>query len=97
MTKVYFIKGKRIDLDSSEWNLIYKDGQWSSRGTNLYFRKKDNCFILENWSNWQNEKSDIEIMTRKEAIDYLITYQSNNHPDRVNETFQKIHYFPELF
>ena len=96
MTKVYFIDGKKVDLDSSEWDLIYKDGQWNSRGVNLFFRKKDNIFILESWSNWQSERSGVELKTREEAIEYL-NNQSYKHPKRVDETFQKIRYIPEVF
>lgn len=95
--KIYFIEGKKIDLDSSEWDLIYKNGQWSNTGINLFFRKKDKRFILEIWNNYQGKRDYIETMTRKEAIDYLINHHSYDHPERVNETFQKIHYFPELF
>ena len=97
MTKIYFIDGKKVDLDSSEWNLIYNDGMWSDEGISLYFRKKDDSFILESWSNWQGVGSNIKTMTRKEAINYLIKSESDTHPQRVNEAFETIKYFPQVF
>ena len=97
MTKIYFIDGKKVDLDSSEWNLIYNDGMLSNTGVNLYFRKKDDNFILEKWSKWQGAGSNVETMTRKEAISYLIESESDTHPQRVNEAFETIKYFPEIF
>jgi len=87
MTKVYFIDGKKLDLDSSEWELIYSDGRWSSRGVNLYFRKKDNKFILENWTNWQGENSTIELLDSKGVLEFLT---NEPHPARANETIEQL-------
>ena len=93
MTKIYFLEGKRIDLDSSEWNRIYYDGTWNSRGINLFWRKKDNCFILETWSNWQNEFNKVEVLIKHEAVEFLLGEEQ--HPQRVNDAFQIIKFKPE--
>jgi len=97
MTRTYFINGKKVNLDSSEWNLIYSDGRWSNEGINLFFRKKDGCFILEKWTNWQTGRDHIQIMSKKEAIDYLLNNHSDIHPERVDEAFQKMGFNPETF
>ena len=96
MVKTYFINNKKIDLNSSEWNMIYFDGTWSDEGFNLFWRKKDECFVLERWSNWQGHGSDVSIMTRKEAIDELFS-NAEVHPQRVNEAFETIGFKPEAF
>ena len=96
MTKIYFINGKKVDLDSSEWNRIYFDGTWSNEGFNLFWRKKDNCFILEHWSNWQGVGSSVSLLNRKEAIDELLNH-TEAHPKRVNEAFETIGYIPKIF
>lgn len=95
MTRIYFINNKKVDLDSSEWNLIYKDGQWSDRGINLFWRKKDDFLILESWSKWQKEHDKIEILTRQEAIEFLLGEEY--HPQRVNDAFYIIGHKPKNF
>ncbi len=95
MTKIYFIENKRVDLDSSEWNLIFKDGQWSDEGFNLFWRKKDDKFIIENWSQWQGQHDSVEVLTRQKVIDILL--RKEQHPQRMNDAFQIIGYVPELF
>lgn len=95
MTRIYFINNKKVDLDSSEWNRIYKDGQWSDRGINLFWRKKDDSFIFESWSNWQGKHNKVEIITRQDAIEFLL--REDHHPQRVNDAFNLIGHKPEFF
>lgn len=97
MTRIYFVDGKKMDLDSSEWNRIYYDGTWSDRGINLFWRRKDDVFVLEKWSNWQGEGSNIEILNREEATNYLYSHESGNHPERVNDAFETINHIPKQF
>lgn len=93
--KIYFIEGKKIDLDSSEWNLIYKDGQWSDEGFNLFWRKKDDKFIIENWSQWQGQHDSVKVLTRQEVINILL--REEQHPQRMNDAFIIIGFHPKKF
>lgn len=96
MTKIYFINGKKVDLDSSEWNRIYSDGQWSDEGFNLFWRKKDDCFIYEKWSNWQGVGRSVSLLSREEVIKELFG-NADVHPKRVNDAFETIGYIPKIF
>jgi len=86
--KIYFIDGKKVDLDSSEWNMIYSDGRWKSRGVRLFWRKKDDSFIIEHWSAWQGEHNRADVIIRVEAIDYLVNEE--HHPERVHDALEAI-------
>ena len=92
---IYFIEGKKVDLNSSEWDLIYSDGRWNSRGVNLYWRAKDDRFILEDWTNWQGEHNSIDVLERDEAISWLLS--QSNHPNRVMDALETINAEVEAF
>lgn len=87
MTNKYYINGNEVDLDSDEWELIYQDGRWSSRGFKVFWRQKDDKFVIESWTHWQGEVNTAKLYNRERIIEMLI---NERHQDRVSETFEVI-------
>lgn len=92
---IYFIDKKKIDLNSSEYNLIYSDGRWGNYPLFLFWRKKDDVFLSVQENHWQGKTNTIEKISREEAIDFLLGEEQ--HPDRANDALEIIKAKVEVF
>jgi len=89
-------EGELKGISGNRLETIWSDGHFSNYREELMIIAGDTRLLLHKWSMWQGEKNMVRLVSRKEAIKFLIN-SHDTHPKRAVEGLRSLgHYIPPL-
>ena len=81
------VDGKLVKVDTGDLECLWGDGRYGDRPNYLY-RKDEKTFVKESISNWQSERSTIELWDKEKAISFI--KKQTQHPTRQLDALEKL-------